>query len=163
MEEINEKDMLEGLAEILAELKPTQRKKLEVLMNARARGIKKTRIVDKLSFETVGDDDDMSEYEEDTDLDSSGAILHKKTSRMKLFDCGHPASRVNFGHKAECGHTICRECVEKYNLICAYPGCLKKLCSRPKCYSRMVGGQFYCVKHGRWELIHAVAKSIRFV
>jgi hypothetical protein len=149
-------DSLDELADILSELNPVQRKKLEMLLHAKTRGIKKTRIVDKLSSETVGRDGNLSEYEEDTSIDDDGGIIHKKTSKFKLFDCGHPASKENFGHIAECGHTVCRDCVEKLDLVCAYPGCHKKLCSRPKCYSRIVRGRYYCVPHGREFFIYAL-------
>ncbi len=149
MAELNEDDMLKGMADILSKMKPTQKKKLETLMNANARGIKKTRVVEKLSFEAVGPDGEMSEYEEDTGIDKGGGILHKRTTKIKLFDCGHPATKENFGHIAECGHTICSACVEKFNLICYYAGCMKKLCAVPRCFTREVNGKLYCKRHGR--------------
>lgn len=149
MAKMNEDDMLEGMAEILAKMKPTQRKKLEAMLNAKARGIKKTRVVEKLSFEPVGEDGEMSEYEEDTGIDKHGGILHKKTTKTKLFDCGHPAIMANFGHRAECGHTACKDCVKDEQLVCQRTGCMQKLCPRDDCYRYVVADMNLCKKHAR--------------
>ncbi len=159
MDELDD-DSLDELAEMLSELKPAQRKKLEMLLNAKARGIKKTRIVDKLSSETVGRDGNLSEYEEDTSIDDDGGIIHKKTTKFKLFDCGHPASKENFGHIAECGHTVCRDCVERWALICAYEGCLKKLCARPGCFLSVADGVNFCKAHGRGAKVYVFFRNI---
>lgn len=149
MAELNEDDMLKGMADILSKMKPTQKKKLEALMNAKARGIKKTRVVEKLSFEAVGPDGEMSEYEEDTGIDKGGGILHKRTTKIKLFDCGHPATKENFGHIAECGHTACRDCVKNEHLVCQRAACMQKLCPLDGCYRYVVDNINLCKKHAR--------------
>ena len=139
---------LEKLADILSGLNETQKSKLESLLQARSTGIKKTKIVERFSRKTVGESGKIREEEEDTSLDSDGGILTKRIREMKVFDCRHPASMENFGHVAECGHIICKNCVEKYELVCAKPGCLKKLCTKPRCPKKMMRGKLYCRKHG---------------
>ncbi len=153
-------DVLEGMAEVLARMNSSQRKKLEVLLSAKAKGIKKTKRVEKLSFETVGKDGNLSEYEEHTGLDRDGAITHKEITKMKLFDCGHPASKEDFGHRAECGHVICKNCVMGFSLMCAYPGCMKKLCSVPGCYLKVADGVSFCNLHGRFAKFYVFCRNI---
>jgi hypothetical protein len=73
-----------------------------------------------------------------------------------LLDCGH-SSIFGVGHVAECGHTVCRLCIQKYVLVCAHPGCFRNLCIVKGCrnsarvmrgvYSRMMIGVYFCKKH----------------
>lgn len=142
-------DVIEGMADALSRMSGSQRKKLEALMNAKAKGIKKTKIVDKISFEAVGKDGHLSEYEEETGVDKNGGIVHKKTTKIKLFDCGHTATKENFGHVAECGHTACKVCVEKMDLVCQSKKCMQKLCPKDNCYRFVVENMNLCKKHAR--------------
>ena len=145
-----EDDALENMAEILAKLKPSQQKQLKKLMDAKSKGIKKIRIVEKISMEPVGEDGTLSSYEEDTDADGHGGIIHKKTNKIKLFDCGHPASKENFGHIADvCGHTACKTCVKEEKLVCWRKGCMQKLCPLDGCNRYVVNNMNLCKKHAR--------------
>ncbi|MBN1794246.1 MAG: hypothetical protein JW844_04720 [Candidatus Omnitrophica bacterium] len=147
MAKLNEDDMLEGIADILSKMKPTQRKKLETLMNAKARGIKKTRKVKKLS---LGSGDlILSEEEEEVKFGKDGGIVHNHVTSSGLYDCGHARTHDNFGHQAECGHTACKACVEKEHLVCAKKGCMQKLCPRDDCYRFVVNNMNLCKKHAR--------------
>ncbi|MBN1156823.1 hypothetical protein JXA85_04345 [Candidatus Woesearchaeota archaeon] len=141
-------DSLDDLAELITNLKPVQKKKLEMLLNAKARGIKKSRKVSKLGlgdYELV-----MGEQEENTRLDKDGSIIHEQSDSTELFDCGHSGGKEFFGHIADgCGHTVCKPCVSAFNLICAYPGCFVKLCPRPGCshFFQEFDGALVCRKH----------------
>ena len=141
---------LESMAEILAKLKPSQQKKLKKLMDAKSKGIKRVRISEKISMQPVGEDGTLSSYEEDTDVDDDGRIVHKKTNKIKLFDCGHPATKENFGHIADvCGHTACKECVKENKLVCWRKGCMQKMCPLDGCTRYVVADMNLCKKHAR--------------
>lgn len=140
-------DMLEGMADVLSKMSDSQRKKLEALMNAKAKGIKKSRRIHKISLGSR--DLTLADEEESTGIGKDESIVRKHTIKSSLYDCGHQIREDNFGHQAECGHAICRACVERFNLICNYDGCMKKLCAVPRCFTRDVDGKLYCTKHGR--------------
>ena len=75
-------------------------------------------------------------------------IVQVHEVKEKILDCNH-SSRFGLGHIADCGHTVCTLCVERYVLECAKPGCFRKLCIVPKCKccAREVENVFYCRKH----------------
>lgn len=81
-------------------------------------------------------------------------IVHVHEVKEKILDCGHSA-RVGLGHIAECGHTVCALCIERFVLECAEMSCFKKLCTVPRCYrcAREVEGAFFCRKHYFWACI----------
>jgi len=139
---------LEGLAELIKKLNPAQQKKLEKLMSAKAKGIKKTKRVNKIS---LGSEDlVVGEEEENTRLSSDGSIVHSQVSKRGLYDCGHVITNDNFGHEAECGHTVCRACAERWDLVCAVEGCLNKLCTVNGCSRRVIEGRNVCRQHVKW-------------
>lgn len=147
MAKLNEDDMLEGIADILSKMKPTQRKKLETLMNAKAKGIKKTRKVKKIS---LGSGDlILSKEEEDIEVGKNGGIVHNHVTSSGLYDCRHTRTPDNFGHQAECGHTACKDCVKNEKLVCQRTGCMQKLCPRDDCYRYVVENMNLCRKHAR--------------
>ncbi len=78
-------------------------------------------------------------------------ILHIREVKEKILDCGHSAG-FGLGHIAECRHTVCVLCVERFVLECAEFSCFKKLCTVPRCYrcAREVEGVFFCRKHWFW-------------
>lgn len=78
--------------------------------------------------------------------------------KEKILDCNH-SSRFGLGHIADCGHTVCSLCVERYVLECAKPGCFKKLCTVPKCKccAREVDNVFFCKRHAFWARIDSFA------
>lgn len=81
-------------------------------------------------------------------------IVHIHEVKEKIFDCGHSA-RIGLGHIAECGHTVCALCIERFVLECAEMSCFKKLCTVPGCYcrAREVDAAFFCKKHYFWACI----------
>ena len=143
-------DMLEGMADVLSKMSDSQRKKLEALMSAKAKGIKKSRRIHKISLGSR--DLTLADEEESTGMGKDGTMVHKHTITSELFECGHAASKEDFGHVAECGHVICRNCVVAFSLMCAFPGCMKKLCSVPGCYLKVADGVSFCNMHGRFAI-----------
>ncbi len=140
-------DVLEGMADVLSRMNDGQKKKLEALMNAKAKGIKKSRRVHKISLGSR--DLTLADEEESTSIGKDGGIVHKHTKKSDLYDCGHQIREDNFGHQAECGHTACKSCVETYKLICQRTGCMQKLCPKDNCYRFVVDNINLCKKHAR--------------
>lgn len=71
-----------------------------------------------------------------------------------ILACGHPAS-LGIGHKADCGHFICRWCLEHYPLVCAEHGCFGKFCTARRCRNKPhpYAGLPFCLKHKTLILI----------
>ena len=152
---------LEGLAELIKKLNPNQQKKLERLMHAKAKGIKKTKRVQKIS---LGSEDlVVGEEEENTRLSSDGSIVHSQVSKRGLYDCKHAITPDNFGHEAECGHTVCKECAERWDLVCAVEGCLNKLCTVNGCSRRVIEGRNVCREHVKWVKARIFCQKIGFL
>ena len=65
-----------------------------------------------------------------------------------ILACGHPAS-FGIGHQADCGHLICRWCLEHYPLVCAEHGCFRKFCTVKGCRNKphAYAGLPFCMKH----------------
>lgn len=76
-----------------------------------------------------------------------------------ILDCGHPAG-LGIGHVADCGHLVCKQCVQKHILECADPGCFRKLCTVKGCRNsaRMMIGVYFCRKHQAFTFIEALSK-----
>jgi len=152
---------LEGLADLFSNLKPSQKKKLERLVSARAKGIKKTKRVQKIS---LGSEDlIVGEEEENTRMAKDGSIVHSHVTNKGLYDCNHAITPDNFGHKAECGHTVCKACAERYALVCSYEGCMRKLCAKKGCYLRVVDGVNFCIEHGKGAKVYMFLRNIGLV
>jgi len=78
-----------------------------------------------------------------------------------ILDCGHPAS-FGLGHVAECGHVVCKLCVQRYALVCAYPGCFRNLCRVKGCSNsaRMMSGVYFCKKHQFSEAVATLSNLL---
>ena len=65
-----------------------------------------------------------------------------------VLNCRHPY-RNGLGHEADCKHTVCIDCLERYNLVCAEPGCFRAFCTAEKCRNKphMYAGLPFCLKH----------------
>lgn len=152
---LNENDMLEGMAKFYSTLTLKQKKKFASLIKRRQgpKGIKTVRKVNKISLgsqELITGDE-----EENTFADSDGRIVHTHTKNTNSYTCGHPITENNFGHKAECGHTACKDCVKELHLVCQRTGCAQKLCPLDDCYRYVVENLNLCRKHARelnWNL-----------
>lgn len=85
-------------------------------------------------------------------------IVHVQDVREIILECGHSA-RIGLGHIAECGHTVCALCIERFVLECAKPGCFRKLCTvrKCRCSARSVENLFYCKRHSIWARIDSFA------
>lgn len=78
-----------------------------------------------------------------------------------ILDCGHSSS-FGIGHIAECGHTVCLSCVQKYTLVCAHPSCFRKLCTVKGCKNsaRMMSGVYFCKKHQFSEAVATLSNLL---
>lgn len=145
---------IKEMRNLIAEGKRNQN--FELPSEPQTKSIKKIRISDKLSFETVRKGDSFSEYAEDMDADEDGGIIHKKSNKWNLFDCGCIASKETFGHAADgCGHTACKQHVKEWYLICAKKMCMQKLCPKDGCTRHVINNMNLCKKHAREININA--------
>ncbi len=85
-------------------------------------------------------------------------IVHVHDVKEIILDCGHSA-RIGLGHIAECGHTVCAFCIERFVLECARLGCFRKLCTvrKCRCSARSVDNIFFCRRHSIWARIDSFA------
>jgi len=99
----------------------------------------------------------LFEVEAERGFDPEGGIIEGSIETEIILDCRHPSS-VGFGHVAECGHTICRQCQEKFILTCADPGCFLRLCVVQGCSNsaRAGLGVFFC----KWHLVTALIANL---
>lgn len=90
----------------------------------------------------VSDTDEIKNY-----IPGQG-IVHIQEVQAKILDCGHSAG-LGLGHVADCGHTACAMCVEKFILECQDPGCFKRLCTVQGCLccALYVDGVYSCKEH----------------
>jgi len=90
-------------------------------------------------------------------------IVESEKETTVFFDCSHPAN-FGIGHIADCGHVICKLCVQRYVLVCAHPGCFKKLCTVKGCSNRarMMSGVYFCKKHQFSELMGVLGSLFLF-
>ncbi len=80
-----------------------------------------------------------------------------------ILACGHPAN-LGIGHRADCGHLICKLCTDTYPLVCAEHGCFRKFCTVRRCRNKphTYAGLPFCRKHNNLILIEMSALAMLF-
>lgn len=123
-------------------------------------GIKKRKRIVRLSRFNLRDGI-VSDTDEIKDYVPGKGIVHIQDIHAKILDCGHSAG-LGLGHVADCGHTVCTLCVEKFILECQNPDCFRRLCTVERCPScaRFVDGVYSCRGHYFWAIIGSFFSSL---
>ena len=119
-------------------------------------GIKKTVRKQKLSSKRFSESGVFSSIDEQKIYVPGKGIVHSFIENIVFFDCGHMASKENYGGICEYGHVVCRECL----FLCAHPGCFRRLCTIRGCSRKIVDGEMFCKPHGYMKLLFGLAGSV---
>jgi hypothetical protein len=110
-------------------------------------GIKKVKR-QKIILKFNSENGVLSDVETGKSYVEKHGIVEGIRQAIVLLPCGHPEG-YGIGHEADCGHLICRRCVDSYYLVCAQPGCFRKFCTVRKCRNKphVFGELPFCRKH----------------
>ncbi|MFH1014749.1 MAG: hypothetical protein V1762_02355 [Nitrospirota bacterium] len=122
---------------------------LERMFAESASGIKSIRRKQELLVKKFSELGTFADISEDKIYVPGRGIVHSVNESLTVFDCGHLASPENYGGICEHGHVVCKDCL----ILCAFPGCFKRLCTVRGCSRKIVRGKAYCKFHGYTVLL----------